>query len=310
MKIYLPVFNTVVGSVLLGDLQEGYVEHQQSLRTALLLRTYTDAGPAYKNVAQHIRGVTDTTRKNALLHAEKIVEILDLRGLDYMDYEDVVDEWFGKSVFLNGREYVLHLSKWYERTWKKYAIKAPLKKQGVVFLKDWTAKHPTAGLTILTDKKNLRTLTYGMAVEKQSKQIRNAANLHMKNLRADKTPDITTAVKRGDQYNSVEDQFVRDRGLKINGAVTEIVKEARMLLFVGPVTKGDASYYAKNGINEIQKRLDLVVFQTRYDAKPVEMIKCDARMVRSTYNAADKGHNDIALGLAGILDAYVKLGKL
>jgi hypothetical protein len=56
--------------------------------------------------------------------------------------------------------------------------------------------------------------------------------------------------------------------------------------------------------------LELVVFQTRRDKQPVEMLNCDARMLRQRYDESDKGHNAIAVGLAGILDAYVKLGKL
>lgn len=310
MKIYLPTHNTVVGSVLLGDLQEAQTEHQQALHRALVLRAYTAAGVEYKKASDYIRGVTDTTRKNALAHAEKIIEILDLKGMDYFDDRDVVEEWFGSTVFLNGREYVFRNAKWYERTWKKSVLKAPLKKQGLVFLKDWTANHPTAGLTILTDKKNLRTLTYGMAVEKQSKQIIHAAERTMKNLRADKTPDILTAAKRADQYDIITDQFVRDRGLKINEAVKEIVKEARLLLFCGPVTTQDARYYKKYGITEIHKRLELVVYQTRHEKQPVEMLNCDARMLRQRYDASDKGHNELALGLATILDSYAKLGKL
>lgn len=310
MKIYLPVHNTVVGGLLLGDLQEAYVEHQQALHIALTLHAYTGGGHAYNDVKERMLHMTDDTQENAVQHAKKIVEILDLRNLDYLEKRRYVVQWFGNSVWLNKREFVLINAKWYERTWKKSVIKAPLKKQGLIFLKDWTSKHPTAGLTILTDKKNLRTLTYGMAVEKQTKQIVSAANRFLKSVRADKTPDVVTAEKRADQYNIIDDQLVRDRGLKINEAVKEIVKESRMLLFCGPVTAHDARYYEKNGINEIQERLELVVFQTRYDAKPVEMLECDARMLRPLYDENDKGHNAIANGLSGILDTYAKLGKL
>lgn len=308
MKIYLPVYNTVVGSLLLGDLEEMFVEHQQALEAAMLAFAHSDIATMHKTNA--LECFTPAIAENAVAHAKKIIEILDIRAYDYLYEPNIAEAWFSKAVWRGGREYVFHKAKWYERTWKKSVIKAPLRKQGVVFLKDWTANHPTAGLSILTDKKNLRTLTYGMSVEKQSKQIVHAAERNMKTLRADKKPDGATLRARASQFKIVEDQFVRDRGLKINEAVKEIVKEARLLLFVGPVTKGDASYYEKNGINEIQKRLDLIAFQTRYDTKPVEVITCDARMVRSTYNAEDKGHTAIAVGLAGILDGYAKLGKL
>lgn len=310
MKIYLPVYTTAVGSLLLGDLQENYVDHQQALDDAMLAHCYNSNNLVGLCADAMLSKHPKKLKENAIAHVKKIVEIMDIRDYDYAQQQDMFETWFDKAMWWNGREYVLIKNKWYERTWKKSVIKAPLKKQGLVFLKDWTSKHPTAGLTILTDKKNLRTLTYGMAVEKQSKQIVHAADLHLKNLRADKTPDATTVRKRGEHFKVIEDQFIRDRGLKVNEAVKEILKEARTLLFCGPITAHDKRYYAKNGIDEIQKRLELVVFQTRRDKQPVEMLNCDARMLRQRYDESDKGHNAIAVGLAGILDAYVKLGKL
>jgi hypothetical protein len=310
MKVYLPIFNTVVSGATLGDLEEKFVDHQQALHKALLLHTYTDGGPQFKNAKDRLFGVPEDIRNSAIDHAKKIVDIFDLRNLDYIEKRRYIMSWFGDAVFLNGREYVFLSAKWYERTWKKSVIKAPLKKQGLIFLKDWTSKHPTAGLTILTDKKNLRTLTYGMAVEKQTKQIIHAANMHLKNVRADKTPDIATADKRGEHFNIIEDQLIRDRGLKVNEAVKEIVKEARMLLFCGPVTTPDARYYERNGLNEIHERLELMAFQTRYEKQPVEMLNCDARLLRTLYDDSDKGHNAIAKGLADILDGYSKAKKL
>lgn len=310
MKIYLPVYNTVVGSLLLGDLEEAFVDHQDALDHALLLHSFNNNDIVGLCISAQWEKYPKRLKENVTEHAQKIIEVLNLKSHDYTRTDDLFDTWFSKAVWMGGREYVRIGAKWYERTWKKSVIKAPLKKQGLIFLKDWTAKHPTAGLTILTDKKNLRTLTYGMAVEKQSKQIVQAADQHIKHLRVEKTTDADAALKRAKYYKIVEDQFVRDRGLKINEAVKEIVKETRMLLFCGPITSHDKRYYAKNGINEIQKRLELVAFQTRYDTNPVEMLNCDARMLRQRYDASDKGHNEIAVGLAGILDSYVKLGKL
>lgn len=309
MKVFLPVYNTALPNVL-GDLEEAFVDHQQALHQALMMHAYTDGGTLFKQVKERLFRAAPHVQDNVVLHVKKLVEVLDLRNLDYLEKRRFVMEWFGNTVLHRGSEYEFLSGKWYERTWKKSAIKAPLKKQGLIFLKDWTAKHPTAGLTILTDKKNLRTLTYGMAVEKQTKQIIHAANAHLKNVRADKTPDIATVAKRGEHYDIIEDQFIRDRGLKVNEAVKEIVKEARLLLFCGPITSHDARYYEKNGINEIQKRLELIAFQTRYEKQPVEMLNCDARMLRPTYDANDKGHNAIATGLAGILDAFSKYEKL
>jgi 3-phosphoglycerate kinase len=251
MKIYLPVYTTAVGSLLLGDLQENYVDHQQALDDAMLAHCYNSNNLVGLCADAMLSKHPKKLKENAIAHVKKIVEIMDIRDYDYAQQQDMFETWFDKAMWWNGREYVLIKNKWYERTWKKSVIKAPLKKQGLVFLKDWTSKHPTAGLTILTDKKNLRTLTYGMAVEKQSKQIVHAADLHLKNLRADKTPDATTVRKRGEHFKVIEDQFIRDRGLKVNEAVKEILKEARTLLFCGPITAHDKRYYAKNGIDEI-----------------------------------------------------------
>jgi hypothetical protein len=294
MKVYLPVYTTAVGPVL-HDLYESLAEHQTQLFKALVAGSYEkqQKNPVDKSIADHV----------AL-----IVDIMDLRTGDYREHMDYVQEWFGASVFYLKREYVLIKSKWYERTWKKSVIKAPLAKQGVVFLKDWTSKHPTAGLSILTDKKKLRTLTYGMAVEKQSKQIVSAGNAHMKKYRGQER-DESNVKNLTEQFLKIEDQFIRDRGLKVNEAVKEIIKESRLLLFTGPVTHDDTNYYKKNGLTDVRKRLELVAFQTRNEANPVVMLDCDARMLRPVYDNADKGHNAVAEGLAQILDSYTKGGK-
>lgn len=309
MKVFLPVYNTALPNVL-GDLEEAFVDHQQALHQALMMHAYTDGGTLFKQVKERLFMAPPHVQDNVVLHIKKLVEVLDLRNLDYIENRRFITEWFGNTVLHRGSEYEFLSGKWYERTWKKSAIKAPTKKHGLIFYKDWTSKHPTAGLTILTNKKDLRTLTYGMAVEKQSKQILHAANAHLKNVRADKTPDIATVAKRGEHYDIIEDQFIRDRGLKINEAVKEILKEARLLMFCGPITKGDHKHFEKNGLFDIQKRLQLVVFQTRYDKQPVEMLECDPRITVGMGDANDRGHNNIAAGLAGILDAYSKCEKL
>lgn len=309
MKVFLPVYNTALPNVL-GDLEEAFVDHQQALRQALKLHAYTNGSPIYKDAKERMGKYRPAIRDNVIIHAKMLVEVFDIRGTDFIDYQLEISPWICNTVFHRGSEYEFLSGKWYERTWKKSAIKAPTKKHGLLFYKDWTSKHPTAGLTILTNKKDLRTLTYGMAVEKQAKQIINAANMHLKNLRADKTPDILTADKRGEHYDIIEDQFIRDRGLKINEAVKEILKEARLLMFCGPITDGDRRHFRKNGLFDVQKRLQLVVFQTRHDAQPVVMLDCDPRMLVGMGEEDDRGHNRIAAGLAGILDAYYKSKKL
>lgn len=299
MKIYLPVYTTAINE----PAADALVNHQKALHAAL---RYPSAKPEEQfEYLRHV-GFKKNAALDAVAHAKKIFAVLDLKHNEVYD-STAVATWFHHAVYKDKKEYVFIGERWYERKWKKSELPKAKSKQAVIFVKDWTSAHQISGLAILMDRTKVRMLESGLLMAQQSKRIRTAAYNFIKNL---KETDFDSIQKKQARLDSIEDQFIRDRGLKANTTVLEILSEARMLAAASPVTPGDSEFFRSNGIIDVYARLQLAAYQTRKQQDKIEFVICDSRLVRPTYDSNQHGHNAMAKGISTILDYYAKAPKL
>lgn len=307
MKYSVPTYTTVPAkSSLVKALDKRTGSFQRAFEEAL------DVGLPVAFKATKSNGTHDPDIwKDAVAFAQRVCEIMRVDSdASLVPVRDSVIQWFGRSVFINKKEYVIKYGVWYERTWKEITAPKPKTDRGVMYWRDDFAQMkltkdgiPTAksttGISLATvDKKGVvtQTLTEAKRFEEKSKKINVERRAYLENKWNAKK--ASESRERFAQIRIIYDQRVRDRTEMINKAIKQMLGLSHLVTFMAPITQNDAQYFALHGIKQMADTLSLIGIQTRNETVPFELHYYDARLLRPLYDKADTNkHSYVAAQL-------------
>jgi len=307
MKYFQPSYTTCTPKTRCKALDTRLGTYQHTLQHAFGLHIATHG--TYKEDATDVMYMhEEQNRTNAIKHVTLICKLLDIEAEhDYAENKGIIREWFGSSVYVDDKEFVSLHGVWYERTWKKVTLKAPTSEHAVLFWRDYSAENKDAvGMGIVLNGKRIESLKYGRGMENMTNKFVKEQGRFTK---GKKIEDAHDANKRLLRYAVMDDQLTRLRTEILNKAAKEILKHSRFVLFTGPMTVNDQSYFRRSGITDLIEFLKLAVVMGRKQTGPIEIIDYDVRLLRSVYESSRQGHTLVATKIAQTLGPYAKARK-
>ena len=302
MNYAQPVYTLVTQKALSDSLTAIFGQYQSALSHVMELDAISDG--KYRDDVYVIGHLHEPAHlKNAVKHANDILDLLNIENnYDFRANFEIIQKWFGNTVYTNKKEYVWIDLQWYLRQWHAVMLPKAKKKMGTIFSRNFhTGQADSAGLSVMSDDgKSIKALVNGGKMESRTKITVAEQQKFMRGMH-NKLENTSAAEKYRQRIQNIRTRNRTIRTENVNETACEILGHAHYVIFCGPTTTNDKDFYQRIGVPELIDLLQLIAVTVRHDPKPVTIVEMDTRPFRYYYDTNPKhSHEVVAKAIANL----------